>query len=62
VYPYMKTLLDMADRDTVLQNIDALDYALRLPLAHPHHMPVLRDLSDAKRETILRWLADPSKP
>jgi hypothetical protein len=62
VYPYMKTIVDLADRDTVRQHADALSDSLKLPLAHPHHMPVLRDLSDGKRETILRWLADPSGP
>jgi hypothetical protein len=62
VYPYMKTILDLADRETVVRNAEALYSVLILPADHPHYMPILRDLSDAKRETILRWLADPKKP
>jgi hypothetical protein len=62
VYPYMKTIVDLADRETVVRNADALYSVLALPVDHPHYMPILRDLSDAKRETILRWLADPNKP
>jgi hypothetical protein len=62
VYPYMKTILDLADRETVVRNAEALYSVLRLPVDHPHYMPILRDLSDTKRETILRWLADPNKP
>jgi hypothetical protein len=62
VYPYMTTIVDLADRETVVRNADALYSVLSLPVDHPHYMPILRDLSDAKRETILRWLADPNKP
>ena len=56
VYPYMKTLIDLADRDTVVQNADAILYVLNLGIEHPHYMPVLRDLSAGKRQMLVNWL------
>ena len=32
--------------------------ALKLPIGHPSQMPVTRDLSDAKRALLLKWLQD----
>ncbi|HEX3150292.1 MAG TPA: hypothetical protein VHR66_19605 [Gemmataceae bacterium] len=56
VYPYMKTIIDLADRDTVIQNADAILYVLNLEVEHPHYMPVLRDLSAGKRQMLVNWL------
>ena len=58
VYPYMKELLDLADYDTVTQtdNGSAIEFAIGLPIDDPHHMPVVRDLSAGKRDTIIAWI------
>jgi hypothetical protein len=57
LYPIMgHHLADLGDLDAVLPWRTAMLFALSRPLADPNHMPVTRDLSAAKRETILRWL------
>lgn len=58
----MKTIIDLADRDSVIQNVDAIRYVLNLAVEHPHYMPVLRDLSEGKRKTILNWLSSTNHP
>jgi hypothetical protein len=49
-------LADLGDLDAILPWRAAMLLALSRPLTDPNHMPVTRDLSAAKRETILRWL------
>jgi hypothetical protein len=56
VYPYMKTILDLADYESVMQYSDRVKGAMGLPETHPHYMPVVRDLSAGKRQTIIKWL------
>ena len=59
LYPIMKPIVDLADYDSVCGNVRMLALAFGLPVDNPNAMPVTRDLSDAKRKTILRWLAEP---
>ncbi len=60
LYPIMsKSLFDLADYDQVVQNLAILELSFRLPISNPNSMPVTRDLSDAKRQMILRWLTTP---
>lgn len=60
LYPIMsRHLIDLGDYDSVVEHVRILDMAFALPQSDPNHMPVTRDLSDAKRAMILRWLRQP---
>jgi hypothetical protein len=59
LYPIMKPIVDLADYDSVCANVPMLALAFGLPVDNPNAMPVTRDLSDAKRKAILRWLGEP---
>lgn len=60
LYPIMsRHLIDLGDYDSVLPHVRILELAFSLPRDNPNHMPVTRDLSDAKRQMILRWLRQP---
>jgi hypothetical protein len=59
LYPVMKPIVDLADYDSVCANVRMLNLAFGLELEDPNSMPVTRDLSAAKRKTILRWLSEP---
>jgi hypothetical protein len=59
LYPVMLRFLDLADYASVKANAELLQLAFGLPVTDPNSMPVTRDLSQAKRQTILKWLANP---
>ena len=61
IVPMMKTILDMSSYTDVTRphNINILDKALRLDFHDPSYMPTTRNLSPAKRDMILEWLAYP---
>jgi hypothetical protein len=54
-----KHLVDLGDYDSVVAHLKILELAFSLPIEDPNHMPVTRDLSDAKRDMILKWMATP---
>jgi hypothetical protein len=59
--PYMRGLLDISDHETIVQkgagNVARMIEVLAfVPEEDPHSMPVLRDLSAAKRRMLIRWL------
>ena len=56
LYPVMARFLDLADEDSVKGNLWLLKLAFQLPMSDPNHMPVTRDLSDAKRKAIVSYL------
>lgn len=57
LYPGMRNILDISDYRTMAANAQRLSYAMSLPVAHPGYMPVTRDLSTAKRQAVLDWVA-----
>lgn len=57
LYPVMLRFLDMGNEASVVAHADLLMLAFGLDPADPNVMPVTRDLSPAKRATILAWLA-----
>ena len=60
LYPIMsKHLVDLGDYASVVRHLKILDLAFSLPIEDPNHMPVTRDMSDAKRDMILRWMRTP---
>ena len=58
LYPVMSRLLDLGDYESVRANRRLLQLAFGLDESDPNYMPVTRDLSKAKRQALLRWLAD----
>ncbi len=60
LYPIMsKHLVDLGDYDSAVEHLKILELAFSLPIEDPNHMPVTRDLSDAKRDMILTWMRTP---
>ena len=60
LYPIMsKHLVDLGDYDSVVAHLKILELAFSLPIEDPNHMPVTRDLSDAKRDMIRKWMTTP---
>jgi hypothetical protein len=62
LYPVMKPIVDLGDYVSVVKNKRGLLTAMSLPPSDSNYMPVTRDLSPAKRETILKWLAADPPP
>lgn len=61
LYPIMsKYLVDLSSPVAVKAKKDILTFAFTRPIEDTLHMPVTRDLSEAKRQTILKWLAAPA--
>lgn len=58
LYPVMGTFVNLADYDDVCANRTLLQLAFGLDPSDPNSMPVTRDLSEAKRAAIRRWLND----
>ncbi|NEO96089.1 MAG: hypothetical protein F6K56_40465 [Moorea sp. SIO3G5] len=59
LYPIMsKRLVDLGDYGSVRENRAILELAFSRDIHDPNYMPVNRDLSNAKRLTILRWLRE----
>jgi hypothetical protein len=59
LYPVMLRFLNLADYDSIKANAELITRAFSLHVTDPNSMPVTRDLSPAKRQAILRWLANP---
>jgi hypothetical protein len=62
LYPVMNRFLNLGDYDQVVANAGLLQLAFGLNTADPNSMPATRDLSPAKRNAILSWLANPAYP
>jgi hypothetical protein len=62
LYPVMNRFLNLADYNDVIANQRLLQLAFGLNPANPNSMPVTRDLSAAKRQAILTWLAQAAPP
>ena len=59
LYPVMtENFVDLGNYYEVKEHLKAINMSLRLPMSHPNHMPVTRDLSDSKRKVILEWLSN----
>lgn len=57
LYPVMDRFLKLGNYDEVCAHHEILKLAFSLPVENPNSMPVTRDLSPAKRKTILAWLS-----
>jgi len=56
LYPVMARFLDMGSYEQVAGFADQLQIVFDMDISDPNSMPVTRDLSPAKRQTILTWL------
>ncbi len=57
LYPLMsKRLIDLGDYDSVVRSLPIMKLSFSRSLDDPNYMPVTRDLSLGKRNTILKWL------
>lgn len=57
LYPVMsRRLVDLSDPRDVYRHRQILLLAFGLPITDPNYMPVTRDLSEPKKQTILTWL------
>ena len=57
LYPIMsQRLVDLSDPASVMANLKLLQLAFSLDIGDANYMPVTRDLSQAKRTAIQRWL------
>lgn len=56
LYPGMQSLMNLADQATVEANAPRIAGYLNAPITSSRHMPVTRDLSDAKRTVIVKYL------
>ena len=62
-YAVMKQrVFDIGDYAVIKNRGEILRFALSREVADPNYMPVTRDLSAGKRDTILAWLALPDLP
>jgi len=59
LYPVMRDIVDLDSYDDVTSKLPALKRAFNAPLASPHYMPVVRDLSGQKLMLINSWLNNP---
>jgi hypothetical protein len=59
LYPVMQRFLDLSSYEQVCANVRLLQLAFGEDPTNPNSMPVTRDLSPAKRQAILQWLANP---
>ena len=59
LYPVMRSIVDMANYDSVVASIPKFTLGLIRPESDGSHMPVTRDLPPSKRQTILNWLENP---
>ena len=58
LYPVMTdNFVDLGNYDDVINYRKAIKMSLELPMSHPNHMPVTRDLSKSKRNVIVEWLS-----
>ncbi|MDQ3742218.1 MAG: hypothetical protein M3389_14870 [Actinomycetota bacterium] len=62
LYPVMARFLDLSSYEEVVAKRRILLYVFALPLGDPNSMPVTRDVSNAKRAAILRWLQQDPPP
>jgi len=60
LYPIMsKYVVNLADPEDLILKKNILIFAFSRAMQDTMHMPVTRDLSNAKRQTILNWLNNP---
>lgn len=59
LYPIMSEhLFDIADYDALVQNRQAMLLAFSRSIEDPNYMPVTRDMSQGRIDTLVKWLSD----
>ena len=63
LYPVMTdNFVNLGNYYDVINHKKAIQMSLQLPISHPNHMPVSRDLSKSKRKVIIEWLSKDKPP
>ncbi|CAH3157234.1 unnamed protein product [Porites evermanni] len=63
LYPVMTdNFVNLGNYYDVINHKNAILMSLQLPISHPNHMPVSRDLSKSKRQVIIKWLSKDKLP
>lgn len=63
LYPVMNDIFDLSNYHHVVRYRVGLKKTLLQPMESPSHMPVTRNLSPGKRDTIIKWLSiEPAPP
>ena len=63
LYPVMtQNFVDLGNYYEVVERRKTIKMSLGLPMSHPNHMPVTRDLSASKRQVIVEWLSKEKPP
>lgn len=63
LYPVItENFVDLGNYYEVKEQLKVINMSLRLPMSHPNHMPVTRDLSPSKRQVTLEWLSNEKLP
>lgn len=63
LYPVMtQNFVDLGNYYEVVKRRKTIKMSLELPMSHPNHMPVTRDLSASKRQVIVEWLSKEKPP
>lgn len=57
LYPFMANMIALDNEQAVAQNRAEIEMRMQLPLTDPRYMPVTRDMSAAKTQIVLKWLA-----
>lgn len=55
----MRPIVALSDYTSVYEKRALIQRVFSVPMTDPRYMPVTRDLSNSKREMILRWLDNP---
>ena len=63
LYPVMHGILNLSNYSSVtsLDNLQLMNLSMSLDINDPNYMPATRDLPEAKRQMILRWLRNEIK-
>ncbi|WP_184549613.1 ferritin-like domain-containing protein [Mucilaginibacter sp. FT3.2] len=59
LYPVMKPIVDLSNFSSVVGKLYILKNVFSMEMTNPNYMPVTRDLSEAKRAMIRKWLDNP---
>jgi len=57
LYPVMRPIVDLSNYASVIGKRSILQKVFSTPITNPNYMPVTRDLSEGKRQMLLKWLA-----
>ncbi len=58
LFPFMSRMINLDRYQAVKSNAQEIATRMQYPLTDPRYMPVTRDISDAKKQIVLTWIAN----